>query len=997
MLPTPPVRLQRLFVWSLIGVWLLIWAAILASAVLLMQHGEADRQLLRSAGGAVAPVGPDDPRLLAVVWLGVGLLLLSGATTVTLVVALNRLLFQPLAQLRAGAERLGRGELDLRLQSPRDDEVGALARAFDQMASQMQQREAQVLAQTRALLAEMERRRHAEGELHSLLNEQKQTEAVLRENELRFRSLVSNLNGIVYRCAADAPWTNLFMSDGIEALTGYPASDFLHNRVRTFESLIYPADRELVAATASQALESLQPFEIEYRLCTAAGRLVWVSDRGRVIVDAAGQPRWIDGVMFDVTRHKQLEADLTASRERYELAVLGSSDGLWDWSITTNEVYFSPRWKALLGYADEELPNQFETWTDLLHPDDRPRVLAVLRAYLNGDRPDYRTEFRMRHRDGSYRWIMTRGVALRDAAGRAYRMAGSHSDITDHKQVEDEIRRLNAELEERVAERTAQLEQANAALEVESARLAERVAERTADLSAANAELARAARAKDEFLASMSHELRTPLNTILGMTEALQDEVYGPLNTGQAFALHSIEDSGRHLLTLINDLLDISKIEAGKLELNREDLDVAAVCNSSLHLVRPAAQKKRLDVQLEIDPLVTQVRADARRLKQILVNLLSNAVKFTPEGGALGLAVHGELEREAVIFTVWDTGIGIAAADLPRLFHPFVQLDSRLARAHVGSGLGLTLVYRMTDLHGGSVSVVSAPGEGSRFSIALPWTPTGDLAGEAAGFGRSAKALLFQPVLDPAGELPARLSELGVWAVPHLCEPGALEMVAAVQPPLVLLELGEAAEACRQLLRQLRQDPRTCTIPVIVIADANAAGEAQEAAEVVLKPVTLERLRSAISGAGLVRRVRAGQTGLLAGAASAGSAPLILIADENEMRLLAQSRQLQSLGYRSAITRNGQEALECALEEPPALILLDVRLPLVDGVELIRRLRARPTTAHVPILVITSLALAAERERCLRAGATACFFRPVSERQLAAALGTYAAAGERTN
>ncbi|MDW8368579.1 MAG: HAMP domain-containing sensor histidine kinase, partial [Abditibacteriales bacterium] len=245
----------------------------------------------------------------------------------------------------------------------------------------------------------------------------------------------------------------------------------------------------------------------------------------------------------------------------------------------------------------------------------------------------------------------------------------------------------------------------------------------------------------------MSHELRTPLNTILGMAEALQDQVYGPLTPEQMLSLRNIEESSRHLLTLINDLLDVSKIEAGKLELHLEELEVAAVCNSSLRLVRPAAEKKRLDVQLEIDPAVTHVRADMRRLKQILVNLLSNAVKFTPEGGALGLVVHAEPEREAVVFTVWDTGIGIAADDIPRLFQPFVQLDSRLARAHVGSGLGLTLVYRMTDLHGGGVSVVSAPGEGSRFSIALPWSPWSDPSAETTRLRRIEKALLFQPAL----------------------------------------------------------------------------------------------------------------------------------------------------------------------------------------------------------------------------------------------------------
>jgi len=995
MIPARPGRLQRLLTRSLVGAWLAVWFVLLAGMSVLVWQVGAGQQQLREAAAAAGVLLPADlyqPVLTGILHLGGSLLILSGVVIAALLVVLNRLFFQPLEALRAGAERLGQGELDHRLNPTREDELGALARAFDQMASRLQQREAQMLAQARLLLTEIERRRSAENETQLRFAERQQAEAALRESEARFRAVVGNVDGAVYRRAADTAWTIRFISDGVEALTGYPPARFLNQPAATFFSLILPEDAGRVETLARQTLSAGQPFEVEYRLRRADGGVIWVLDRARLVPDAAGALQWIDGLVLDITRRKRLELDLAASRERYELAVLGSTDGLWDWNITTGEVYYSPRWKAMLGYADDELENKFETWTDLIHAEDLPRVLADLDAYLHNAQPTYRAEFRMRHKQGGYRWIVTRGVALRDTAGRAYRMAGSHTDITERKQFEDDIRRLNAELEERVAERTAQLERANAALEAEGARLAERIAERTADLSAANAELARVARAKDEFLASMSHELRTPLNTILGMAEALQDEVYGPLSAGQALSLRNIEESGRHLLALINDLLDISKIEAGKLELQWEDLDVSAVCEASLRLVRPAAQKKRLNMQLEIDPTVTHVRADARRLKQILVNLLSNAIKFTPEGGAFGLAVHGEPEREAVVFTVWDSGIGIAPADIPKLFRPFAQLDSRLARAHLGSGLGLTLVYRMVDLHGGGVSVVSTPGEGSRFSVALPWAPVADPSAEMSGPGRIEKALLFQPELDPVGTLASSLSGLGVWAIPHVCGPMAFETAASLQPPLVVLELTPGLGDCWQLLRQLKRDPRTATIPVIAVVEAEIAAAAVEqgATEVVLKPVTREGLRSAISGAGLARRVRTGRTGALPAKGSAGAAPLILVADDHEMRLLAQSRQLQAWGYRPVIARNGREALERALEEPPALILLEAHLPALNSLDLIRRIRAQPETALVPILVINTLALAEERDSCLRAGATAYFCRPVSAPRLLQALNTYA-------
>ncbi|MCX7683483.1 MAG: GAF domain-containing protein, partial [Anaerolineae bacterium] len=258
-------------------------------------------------------------------------------------------------------------------------------------------------------------------------------------------------------------------------------------------------------------------------------------------------------------------------------------------------------------------------------------------------------------------------------------------------------------------------------LERQVAELEQRVAERTAELSLANAELARAVRAKDEFLAAMSHELRTPLNSIIGLSEALQEDVYGPLNDRQLRSITIIGESGKHLLALINDILDVSKIEAGKLELTIGPVAVEPVCQASLGIVKQAAQKKRHTLSLTLDERVKTIQADSRRLKQILVNLLDNAVKFTPEGGAIGLEVRADEEREAVHFTVWDTGIGISAENMSRLFKPFVQLDSRLSREYSGTGLGLVLVQRMAELHGGSVTVESEVGKGSRFTVSLPW------------------------------------------------------------------------------------------------------------------------------------------------------------------------------------------------------------------------------------------------------------------------------------
>jgi len=268
-----------------------------------------------------------------------------------------------------------------------------------------------------------------------------------------------------------------------------------------------------------------------------------------------------------------------------------------------------------------------------------------------------------------------------------------------------------------------ELKESETALAAERASLAERVAEQTAELRAKNDALARALSARDAFFASMSHELRTPLNAILGLSEALQDGVYGPVTEPQVRHLASIEASGHHLLSLINDILDAAKLQHGTLMLNVSEVAVENLCRASLQFVEERARRKGLQLQLDVDSRVKYVHADARRLKQILINLLNNAVKFTPEGGQAGLTVTGHAETSTLDFTVWDTGIGITREDQARLFQPFVQLDSGLDRRFEGTGLGLALVQQLVQLHGGQVTVASEVGQGSRFTVTLPWQP----------------------------------------------------------------------------------------------------------------------------------------------------------------------------------------------------------------------------------------------------------------------------------
>ena len=404
--------------------------------------------------------------------------------------------------------------------------------------------------------------------------------------------------------------------------------------------------------------------------------------------------------------------------------------------------------------------------------------------------------------------------------------------------------------------------QAEAALEAERASLARRVAERTAELSAVNSDLAQALRARDEFLAAMSHELRTPLNAVLGLAEALQEGVYGPLNQRQLQSLRNIGKSGRHLLLLITDVLDVVQIGAGRLALQMGPVPVEPVCESSLEMVKSAAREKRLRVISTYDSAVDTVQADGRRLKQILINLLNNGVKFTPEGGTVGLEVEGDAEQEVVRFTVWDTGVGMSKEDLGRLFQPFVQLDSGLARSYGGTGLGLALVHQLVDLHGGGVSVESKVGQGSRFTVSLPWRP-----GQEAG--------------------------------------------------------------------------------VAEVASSQAAEQRPEPAMVVREP-----------------------------------SAVVLLAEDNEANLSSLRDYLLSKGYQVVVARNGEEAIARAREKRPDLILMDIQMPVMDGLEATRRIRADADLGRVPIIALTALAMRGDREQCLAAGVDEYLSKPVSFRGL---------------
>lgn len=367
--------------------------------------------------------------------------------------------------------------------------------------------------------------------------------------------------------------------------------------------------------------------------------------------------------------------------------------------------YVSPRIEALLGYPLADWLNGTVRWRDIVHSDDFTTI-RDRNDYCRRNGIEFNAEYRIRAADGHYLWVKDRAVPRRNDGSHA--MHGVLVDISALKAVEAE-------------------------LADERSLLLERVTERTEELQRANTELARAARIKNEFLSSMSHELRTPLHAILTLSESLDEGVYGGLSERQLRTVQTIVESGRHLLTLINDLLDLSKIEAGRADLQIDTIDVHEVLDSALRMNERHAELKGVRLIRSYDTTIPPIEADARRLRQIVVNLLSNAVKFTPPGGRIELRTGLQTEHGRVTVSVSDTGIGISADQQHLLFQPFSQADSSLSRLHGGSGLGLALVRRLAELHGGTASVESSPGRGSTFTIELPYRNPAAAIGEMTG------------------------------------------------------------------------------------------------------------------------------------------------------------------------------------------------------------------------------------------------------------------------
>ena len=504
--------------------------------------------------------------------------------------------------------------------------------------------------------------------------------------------------------------------------------------------------------------------------------------------------------------------------------------------------------------------------------------------------------------------------------------------------------------------------------------LAERLRASSEEIAQKNEQLEEASKMKSEFLANMSHELRTPLNAIIGFSEVLKDGLLGELPPQHKEYVDDIFTSGTHLLSLINDILDLSKVEAGKMTLDLEPLQLAALVQESLHVVREKALAHHIGMATDVPEALAAFGAvwlDARKVKQILYNLLSNEVKFTADGGTLTLrarrvdsaAVPHGCYPHYLELSVSDTGIGISDADQAHLFHPFSQIDSSLARRYQGTGLGLVMVKRLADIHGGKVALHSVQGEGSTFTVWLPWRDSAQ--GLAEPLAEPQGAQVAVPALHiTAGTLPLalvvddddksaellrlQLESAGFRVARAATAEAALQLAASETPDLVTLDINLPGINGWEFLQSFRALAQFAKIPVVivsVIAD-RSRGLSLGANQVLQKPVGRDELVRALHAMGFP--------------CEAAHAKALLVIDDDPKAVQLLTNYLTPAGFKVLSAFGGREGIEAAQRQLPDLIVLDLMMPEVSGFDVVDALKLDPRTASIPIIILTAQSISAK-------------------------------------
>ena len=634
---------------------------------------------------------------------------------------------------------------------------------------------------------------------------QKEAELALQETEEKFRQFAENIDDIFWMI--DPKLEKLFyVSPAYEKIWGYSPEPVMENPLN-FLKPIHPDDQAKVAKAISEPI--LTKSDTEYRIIRPDGEIRWLRDRAFPIKNHKGEIYRVAGIAQDITQQKQAEAEILRNKELREVIFDEATDALYlidpetlnilDCNCRAVELAAAPNKKALINLK-----------TTYLYEKPFSEVQTII-----NEKGIWYGELILTTLKGDKFWG--------DVAWKQIKVGGENiylvriTDISERKAFESELKTTNECLE------------------------------------LTNQKLSRATRLKDEFLANMSHELKTPLNAILGISEGLQERSSPTVSETEKQGVKTINASAKHLLALINDILDLSIIQAGKITLNFTQTNLKSCCENSLHLVRQQALTKNIQLNLKINTSYSTINVDELRMRQVLINLLSNAVKFTPKGGKVTLNVTEDKEQKHIIFAVSDTGIGIPYDKTDHVFEPFIQLDSQFNRHYSGTGLGLSLVRRLTELHSGSVWVESQVGKGSTFYVQLPHTEVCLISDQFYSSFHSQQITNFSvsPLIvlvdSDAGMIDTHCSYLeasGYQTIGFSKTDQLFSTLSKSSPQVIVIDLDNLGKVGRTIITQMRETSSLKNTPIIAMIATDKEEEilALGASACLVKPIRLRHL-----------------------------------------------------------------------------------------------------------------------------------------------------------